>query len=254
MGLDLGTVEGLQSVAIPLPSVGGENVDGLQEAHIFGKTFWSDKLGPFLDLIDPNRNFLTADMKANGFLAPESKAGSMALGTSVHKGEQQEAFDALAYDDINPRTSDQYLKLLERETEESIGRLNRELNSTTNLLTAERRTAIASEIENIRFDGRVKMLAFGDYISIHSLDQKVLDVIGVKYNVNMKSTPFNENDAQVGTSAFDGKTAAQRLADPEVKGQFTSHALKNNNSLFDRLLAIRKAGVNGGDKMCQVAA
>lgn len=139
MGLDLGTVEGLQNVAIPLPSVGGENADGLQEAHIFGKTFWSDKLGSLLDLIDPERKLLAPDMKANGFLAPESKAGSMALGTSVHKGEQQEAFDALAYDDINPRTSDQYLNVLERETEESIGRLNRELNSTTNLPTAERR-------------------------------------------------------------------------------------------------------------------
>ena len=112
MGLDLGTVEGLESVAIPLPSTGGQNKDGLQEAHIFGTKFWSDKLGPLLDIIDLNRNLLTVDMKANGFLAPESSAGSMALGTSVHKGEQQEAYDALAYDNINPRTSDQYLNVL----------------------------------------------------------------------------------------------------------------------------------------------
>jgi hypothetical protein len=57
-GLDLGTVEGLQNVAIPLPSAGGVNKDGLQEAHIFGTTFWSDDLGSLLDIIDPNRNLL----------------------------------------------------------------------------------------------------------------------------------------------------------------------------------------------------
>ena len=98
MALDLGTVPGLERIAIRLPNSRFPNADGMQEAHIYGKQFIARALKHLLDLIDPNRTQSDPDARANGFLAPESKAGGMATGVAVHRGEQQRAYDALAYE------------------------------------------------------------------------------------------------------------------------------------------------------------
>jgi hypothetical protein len=95
MGLNLGTVPGLDKIAIPRPNVQFPNADGLQGAHIYGKEFTSRALGTLLDLIDPNRSQSNPDSKANGFLAPETKAGGMATGVAVHRGEKQKACDTV---------------------------------------------------------------------------------------------------------------------------------------------------------------
>lgn len=73
MGLNLGTVDGHEHVAIPLPYDGNRNADGMQDAHIYGQDFWSKALTTLRTLIDPN-NTLHVDNQRNGFLAPESKA------------------------------------------------------------------------------------------------------------------------------------------------------------------------------------
>jgi hypothetical protein len=84
MGLNLGNVAGLEHIAIPLPYAGNKNADGLQEAHILGKDFWSTALRDLRSLIDPN-NVMGADDRRNGFLAPESKPGGMALGVRAKR-------------------------------------------------------------------------------------------------------------------------------------------------------------------------
>jgi hypothetical protein len=84
MGLNLGNVAGLEHIAIPLPYAGNKNADGLQEAHILGKDFWTVVLFDLRSLIDPN-NVMGADDRRNGFLAPESKPGGMALGVRAKR-------------------------------------------------------------------------------------------------------------------------------------------------------------------------
>jgi hypothetical protein len=85
MGLGLGNVDGLEVVAIPLGYPGNKNADGMQEAHIYGQDFWTRALTNFRTLIDP-QNTMSVDDPRNGFHAPESRAGSMALGVAGHSG------------------------------------------------------------------------------------------------------------------------------------------------------------------------
>ncbi len=113
MALGLGNVEGMEHLTIPLGYSDNSNVDGLQEAHIYGKNFWTRALKNLLDTIDPN-GLLDADSSRNGFHALESKAGGMATGVSVHNGRQQDAYDALAYDEVAPSTSKQFLNVFPR--------------------------------------------------------------------------------------------------------------------------------------------
>ena len=66
MALNLGTVPGLERIAIRLPNSRFPNADGMQEAHIYGKQFIARALKHLLDLIDPNRTQSDPDASAMG--------------------------------------------------------------------------------------------------------------------------------------------------------------------------------------------
>jgi hypothetical protein len=78
MALNFPTVEGMDKISVPLPRGNATSADGLQDAHIYGQAFWRVAFGDLLNLIDPN-GLLDVDHPRNGFHAPESKAGGMAL-------------------------------------------------------------------------------------------------------------------------------------------------------------------------------
>ena len=86
----LGDLTDLNDLAPRHPKLNG--VDGFQNAHIIATNLWERALGNLMAAIDPDGK-LSPNMASNVRHAPETKPGGMALGTWVHNGQQQKAFD-----------------------------------------------------------------------------------------------------------------------------------------------------------------
>ncbi len=211
--------------------------DGFQDAHIIPANFWPLILERLMKAIDPSGT-INPNGLPNGVWGPESTIGAMTGGSATHRGKHVKAYEDVIFErnDVND-DSDRFLNALTRRTEQQVmaeeNRFAASGDTSPEALAEHEET-----VRQIRLDGKVKMLTFMDYISVHLLHQDILDRYAGVFG-EMVTLEFNNAGAQVGTTALKGPTAKAHLEHPDTRAYFAYENVEKH-PLFEKIYEIRK--------------